>query len=237
MSVLRFDAGGGRPPASHEVLIVEPDGEAKYLTGLPWPTQPPFDEIGAYRGRLDAALTGRLEAAARAVIEGPPGPPGPVDAGYESVRADGREAEWSPEARPPAASRLVDEARTAIALVRASPWAVVHGEISTGEPLVRLVNPGREPLAVEGGELRAGWGRRTRPASPLRLAERPPGALELPAALDPGESVLAQLGPAGEPEIDEYDTVYALVHLRWRPPVASEGEWLDGWLVAGPAAA
>ena len=51
---LRFFAGGGQPPQSHEVLLVEADGSGWYLTGLPWPEQPPFDEIGRYRVELGA---------------------------------------------------------------------------------------------------------------------------------------------------------------------------------------
>jgi hypothetical protein len=100
---------------------------------------------------------------------------------------------------------------------------------------VRLVNRGEHPLAVEEGELRAGWGRRTRTPSPLRIAERPPLAAALPGTLEPGRAVEAELGPPGTPEDADYDALYALVHLRWRPPIDREGPWLDGWLVAGGA--
>ena len=68
---LRFFAGGGQPPQSHEVLLVEPDGEGWYLTGMPWPEQPPFDEIGRYRVELGAEGYERLAALARAVIAEP----------------------------------------------------------------------------------------------------------------------------------------------------------------------
>jgi len=233
---LRFRAGGGRPPASHEVLLVDPGGEAWYLTGLPWPGQPPFDEIGAYHADLGAAAAGRLVDLARGVVEAPPGPDGPADAGSESVRLDGAEADWSPRARPEPAEGLVAAAREAIATVREHPWSVVHGVLigPPDAPRVRLVNRGDHPLAVEGGELRAGWGRSARPPSPLRLAERPPTRLDLPARLAPGAPLEAELGPPGTADDERYDTVYGLVHLRWQVPVAGEGDWLDGWLVTGP---
>jgi hypothetical protein len=228
---LEFRAAGGRPPSHHEVLRVEPGGEASYLTGLPWPAQPPFDEIGAYRTDLGRETAERLAADARAAI-GAQASPGPADAGLELVRHDGREAHWSPEHRPPPAARFVDAARTAIATAREHPWSVVRATLLDATR-VRLVNRGTDPLAVEGAELRAGWGRRTRVPSPLRLAESPPIAWPLPARLEPGAPVEAELGPPGAPQDEDYDTVYALVHLRWRPPVAADGEWLDGWLVAG----
>ena len=229
---LEFRAAGGRPPASHEVLLVERSGAAWYLTGLPWPVQPPFDEIGAYRIDLGAEAAERLAGEAGAVIAAPPAAPGPADAGLELVRLDGREAHWSPERRPPQAERLVASARAAIAAAREHPFAVVQGTlVDAGR--VRLVNRGQHPLAVGEGELRAGWGRRTRAPSPLRLAERPPLETPLPPELEPGSPVEVTLGPPGSPEDEAYDTLYALVHLRWRPPVAEEGPWLDGWLLAG----
>jgi hypothetical protein len=246
---LEFRAAGGRPPSHHEVLLVEPDGAAWYLTGLPWPAQPPFDEIGAYRAELGRDGAERLTAAAAAAL-GASGSPGPADAGLELIRLDGREAHWSPERRPAAAARFVEAARAAIAALRERPWSVVHGRLEDagaaaherGTRLdagaaarVCLVNRGEQPLAVEGGELRAGWGWASRPPSPLRLAERPPVALPLPPTLEPGAAIAAELGSPGTPQDDEYDAVYALVHLRWRPPVARAGEWLDGWLVAGEA--
>ena len=231
---LEFRAAGGRPPASHEVLLVEPTGDAWYLTGMSWPAQPPFDEIGAYRVDLGRAEAERLAADARAALDAPRGRPGPADAGLELVRLDGRESDWSPEHRPPPAVRLVESARTAIAAAREHPWSVVQATL-VDPTRVRLVNRGEHPLEVEGGELRAGWGRGTRTPSPLRIAERPPRESPLPGTLEPGRPVEAELGPAGTAEDDEYDAVYALVHLRWRPPVAAEGPWLDGWLVAGGA--
>ena len=85
---LRFFAGGGQPPQSHEVLLVEPDGTGWYLTGLPWPEQPPFDEIGRYRVELGAEGYERLAALARAVIAEPEPPAGYADSGDESVQLD-----------------------------------------------------------------------------------------------------------------------------------------------------
>jgi hypothetical protein len=226
---LEFRAGGGRPPSHHEVLRVEPGGDAWYLTGLPWPEQPPFDEIGAYSVELGHELVERLAAAAAPVLDAPPGPPGPADSGLEVVRLDGRQADWSPAVRPPGAEAFVGAARAAIAAAREHPWSAVRGTL-VDRSRVRLVGRGEHPLPVQAGELRAGWGRRTRPPSPLRLAERPPVEWPLPATLDPGVPVEAELGRPGEPQDDEFDAVYALVHLRWRAPA---GNWLDGWLVAG----
>ena len=152
------------------------------------------------------------------------------------MRLDGREAHWSPERRSGQAERLVDAARAAIGAARAQPWAVVRGTLIAPAQAVRLVNRGPHALAVRDGELRGGWGRSTRAPSPLRLAQQPARPFALPATLAPGGPIEAAL-PAPEPSDDEnFDTPYALVHLRWRPPVAAEGEWLDGWLLAGGGA-
>ena len=229
---LEFRAAGGRPPAQHEVLLVEPGGDAWYLTGLPWPAQPPFDEIGAYGAALGAAAAEGLARAAADAIGAPPYAPGPTDAGLELVRLDGREAHWSPERRSAQAERLVEAARAVIGAARARPWAVVQGTLTSAQA-VRLVNRGPHALAVRGGELRSGWGRRTRAPSPLRLAEQPARPFALPDTLAPGVPVEAALAAPEPSEDEDFDTLYALVHLRWRPPVAAEGDWLDGWLVAG----
>ncbi len=229
---LEFRAAGGRPPASHEVLLVEPTGEAWYLTGLPWPAQPPFDEIGAYRMDLGPETAQRLAGETAPVLSASPARPGPADAGLELVRLDGREAHWSPAHRPPPAERLVADARAVIVAAREHPWSVAHGTL-VDRSRVRLINRGDHALEVQGGELRAGWGRRTQTPSPLRLAERPPHKWPLPRTLAPGSPVEAELPAPGDPEDDDYDALYALVHLRWRPPVTSEGTWLDGWLTVG----
>jgi hypothetical protein len=223
---LEFVVAGGRRPAAHEVLRVEPAGTAWYLTGLP--AQRPFDEIGAYRADLGAGLEALL-GLARTVLAAPEPPDGPADAGLELVRADGGEASWSPQHRPDGGDALVEAVRAAIAVAREHPWAVAGGSLH-GRTL-HLVNRGVHALAVREGELRAGWGRPDRVPSPLRLAPRPPRALELPARLEPGAALEAELPDPGEPEDDAYTAVYGLVHLRWQPPGGDE--WLDGWLVAG----
>lgn len=234
---LRFGSGGGRPPASHEVLLVDEDGGAWYLTGMPWPGQPPFHEIGAYRGDLGHAGAERLRALARACLAAPPQAPGFADAGTERLRLGDEEARWSRRDRAEPMQRFVEAARAAITTLRGTPVGAVRGEL-VGDR-VRLTNPGSQPLEMSGGELRAGWGRSQPPPSPLRIAERPPTPATLPARLEPGESVelpLPDPGTSEDPDI--FDTPYALVHLRWRPPIDAEGDELDGWLVAGrPAGA
>jgi hypothetical protein len=224
---LELILAGGRRPAAHEVLRVEPAGTAWYLTGLP--AQRPFDEIGAYRVDLGAQADA-LATLARTVLHAPEPPDGPADAGLELVRVDGGEASWSPQHRPDGGEELVAAARAAIAAAREHPWAVAGGS-ARGRAL-RLVNRGAHPLAIRDGELRAGWGRPERAPNPLRLAPRPPRALELPARLEPGAALETELPDPGEPDDDVYTVVYGLVHLRWQPPVAGVDEWLDGWLVA-----
>ena len=225
---LELRVAGGRRPAADEVLRVDPAGTAWYLTGLP--AQRPFDEIGAYRFDLGADRDALL-ALARTVLHAPEPPDGPADAGLELVRVDGGEASWSPEQRPDGGAALVEAARAAIAGARSHPWAVAGGSLR-GRTL-RLSNRGAHPLAIRDGELRAGWGRPGRAPSPLRLAPRPPRALELPARLDPGAALETELPDPGEPEDEVYTAVYGLVHLRWQPPVPGADEWLEGWLVAG----
>ncbi|MEO8687337.1 MAG: hypothetical protein ABI611_03830 [Solirubrobacteraceae bacterium] len=228
---LRFFAGGGQPPQSHEVLLVEVGGEGWYLTGMPWPEQPPFDEIGAYRVELGAAGYQRLAALARAVIADPEPPAGSADAGGESVRLDDEQASWGARERSAGAQALVGAAREAIAAARERPHAVVRAELAGSH--VALSNRGDHPLPVAGGELRAGWGPSDHAPSPLRLAAAEPVAVTLPAELAPGEALTFPL-PAAVPDGDEEFTVpYALVSLRWRPEVPGEREELDGWMIAG----
>lgn len=227
---VRFFAGGGLPPPSHEELLVGPDGTARYVTAMPWPAQPPFDEIGAYRATADTRAVTRLRQAAAAVLAVAPTPTGSADVGLEGVQVDGAEGYWSQDVRPAAAPGLVDAAREIIAAVRDRPWAAVRGGVR-GDG-VELVGRGERALTVRDGEVRAGWGIPGDPPSPLDLAARPPSPVTLPAQLRPGDVVALALpdpGPAPCPDA----RVHALVHLRLRSPL--DDGWLDGWLIAGPA--
>jgi hypothetical protein len=227
---LRFFAGGGQPPQSHEVLLVEPDGDGWYLTGLPWPEQPPFDEIGRYRVVLGPEGYERLAALARAVIAEPEPAAGYTDSGDESVRLDDARASWSPPERSAAAQALVDAAREAITAARARPDAVARAELGDGE--VTLTNRGEHPLPVADGKLRAGWGPADQAPAPLQLAYAEPSAIALPAELAPGERLVFPL-PAAAPD-EEFTTPYALVRLRWRQGIPGEREEREGWMIAGP---
>jgi hypothetical protein len=229
---LRFFAGGGQPPQSHEVLRVAPGGAGWYLTGMPWPEQPPFDEIGVYRVELGAAGYERLATLARDVIAAPEAARGSADAGGESVRLDDAGARWGARGRSAAAQALADAAREAISAARARPHAVARAVLGEGE--VALSNRGDHPLPVAEGELRAGWGRAERAPSPLRLAPAEPVAITLPAELSPGARLTFPLPGAAPDEDEEFTTPYALVSLRWRPGVPGERDELDGWVIAGP---
>jgi hypothetical protein len=229
---LRFFAGGGQPPQSHEVLLAEPGGQGWYLTGMPWPEQPPFDEIGRYRVKLGAAGYERLAALARAVIAEPEPEAAYADAGGESVRLDEGQTSWAPRERSPAAQALVGAAREAIGAARDRPSAVVRAELGNGE--VALSNRGDHPLPVANGELRAGWGPADHPPSPLRLASAAPVAVTLPAELAPGDRLVLPLPAAAPDEDEDFRTPYALVGLQWRPGVPGEGEEREGWMIAGP---
>lgn len=235
-ALIRFRAGGGRPPRSHEVLLVGPDG-AWYLTGMPWPSQRPFDEIGAYRADLDAARAGRLEELARAAVEEPAAPDGDPDLGTEAVRFGGSESRWSPERRSRAAETFVAAAREVIAELRTQPWGAARGRLHEGR--LELVNPGEHPLVLGEGEAHVGFGRPDRPPSPLRLVVEPATALDLPSHLGPDAPEIRALPDPGSPRPDYpgHDAVYALVHLPFRSPLEGEGDegWVDGWLLCGPS--
>jgi hypothetical protein len=235
-ALIRFRAGGGRPPRSHEVLLVGPEG-AWYLTGMPWPSQRPFDEIGAYRADLDAASVGRLEELARAAAGEPAGPGGEPDLGTEAVRFGGSESRWSPEGRSRAAEAFVAAAREVIAELRTRPWGAARGRLHEGR--LELVNPGEHPLALGEGEAHVGFGRPDRPPSPLRLVVEPATALDLPSHLGPDAPAIRALPDPGSPRPDYpgHDAVYALVHVPFRSPLEGEGNegWVDGWLVCGPS--
>ena len=235
-ALIRFRAGGGRPPSSHEVLLVGPES-AWYLTGMPWPSQPPFDEIGAYHADLGAASAAGLEELARAAAEEPAAPGGDPDLGSEAVRFGGSESRWSPEARSHAAEAFVATAREVIAELRSQPWSVARGSLHDGR--LELVNPGEHSLELGEGEAHVGFGRPDRPPSPLRLVVEPATALDLPSHLGPDAPAIRPLPDPGSPRPDypDHDAVYALVHLPFRSPLEGEGSdgWIDGWLLCGPA--
>jgi hypothetical protein len=176
---LRFHAGGGRPPRSHEELLVEPDGRATYRTGMPWPAQPPFEEAGVYADVIGPPAAARLHQLARAALADPPPAPEDPDTGAESVRIDGPRVRWDPDHRPPVATA----AREVIAHVRTHPLAALRAARAAGDRL-ELTNPGREPVTLGGGEAWGGDG------SPLALVTGEAAALELPGALAPGEAVV-----------------------------------------------
>jgi hypothetical protein len=225
---LRYRYGGGRPPASLEVLLIGEDGTASYVAGNPWPKQPPFDEIGAYRGSVDNA---RLEKLARAVIgAGGSGSPWPADSGVEAVELDGASAGWDPEEPPGPAAAFVREARAAIVDVRESPVAAARAELI--DAAVRLTNRGSEALQLETGAIHLERREEVHAPSPLRLGRRPALELELPGSLPPGETLVRPVElPAGEGNL-----ITGLVHVRWTPPFdVGEGDGpLDGWILLQP---
>jgi hypothetical protein len=229
---LRFFAGGGQPPQSHEVLRLEPDGSGVYLTGMPWPEQLPFDEIGRYSASGDydrlAALTRAAVAEASASVAGRRY----ADAGGESVAVDDQEASWSPRQRGPEAAAAVAALREVIASARSRPIAVAEASLSAARLTLR--NRGEQPLVVSGGELYAGWGPADRPPSPLRLAIAPAVAVALPPRLEPGDTVELDVPDREPPEDEEFATPYALLGLRWGAETPGEPAELAGWLIAGP---
>jgi hypothetical protein len=215
------------PPQSHEVLLVRSDGSATYLTGMPWPDQEPFDEIGIYAA--DDVPYRRLTDAARAAIAAGSGAQRYADSGGESIAIDGEEASWSPRARSGEAEALLSEMRAVIAIARAQPLAVAHAAL--GDDQVTLSNRGTRALSVTGGDVRAGWGPADRVASPLNLALARPLAVELPRELASGASVTLPLPSPGTVDDPAFATLNALVHVRWRPEVDGEPDELDGWMV------
>jgi hypothetical protein len=231
---LRYRYGGGRPPASFEVLEVDESGAASYIAGNPWPKQPPFDEIGAYRGDTDA---GPLLELAEAALAGGATAPWSADSGVESVELDGASAGWDPEDPSASAAAFVRAAREAIARLRESPVAAAHAELVAGGSGIVVDNRGTEPLEVADGH--AYVERREEVAqggpSPLRLARRPPLELALPGSLAPGSSIELPLEVAeGEGRL-----LTALVGMSWKPPIdpGEGGGRLEGWILAQPVSA
>jgi hypothetical protein len=202
---LRFHAGGGRPPRSHEELLVELDGRATYRTAMPWPAQPPFEEAGVYADRIGPPAAARLHQLARAALADPPPAPEDPDTGAEAVRIDGPRVRWDPDHRPPVAAA----AREVIGHLRSHPVGALRAH---AEPAgLELANPGREPVSLGGGEAWSGEG------SPLALVTGAAAPLALPGTLGPGEAVVVAAPPG--PRV--------LVHVTLG--VAGE-EPLDAWL-------
>jgi hypothetical protein len=226
---LRFFAGGGVPPQSHEVLRLEADGSGVYLTGMPWPEQEPFDEIGLYTA--DVRHYEELASMARGAIAAGSAGPRFADTGGESIALDGADASWSPRSRTPEATALVAAVRTIVGTARRHPIAAARARID--DHRLVLAGLGERALPVANGELRAGWGPADHVASPMRLAFARPVGVELPGELAPGASLTLALPDPGPVEDDEFATLNALVHVRWRPGVEGEPEQLDGWMIAG----
>jgi hypothetical protein len=218
------------------VLLVGRES-AWYLTGMPWPRQKPFDEIGAYRSDISPDRVDQLEELAQAAAVEPAPGNGDPDLGVESVRFGNSESRWSPEQRTPAADTFVSAARELIGELRQRPWGAVKGRLHEG--YLELVNPGEHALTLGEAEAHMGFGRPDRPPSPLRLVSQPAAALELPVLLDPDAPVVHTLREPGRapPDYPGHDAVYALVHLPFRSPLESEGDkgWIDGWLLCGPS--
>ena len=228
---LRFEAGGGVPPQSHEVLRIEPEGDGRYLTGMPWPAQPPFDEIGVYGGAGEDPE--RLRELAQAVLAAPPARAGHADAGGESIELDGATASWGPRER----------ARRAGARRRGA-----RGDHRRARP------------APRGGACRAGGDRRARAAQPWRARARsrrrraPPRLgrrrpRRRPRSGSPGRTrrrsrCRARLAPGATVELALPDgaarrggglrDALRAGQPRWRPEVPGEPDELDGWMISGP---
>jgi hypothetical protein len=200
---------------------------------MPWPEQPPFDEIGSYRVEIGADGYERLARLARTVIAEPEPEGRYADTGGESIRIDRTERSWSPRERSPAAEAFVGTVRQTITAARDSPFAVVRAQFSDGGH-VALSNRGDHPLPVRDGEIRRGWGPADHPPSPLRLAGADPTAVDLPAELEPGARLKIPLGAAPSITDEDFATPYALVSLTWRPNVREERLELEGWMIAGP---
>ena len=166
---LRFEAGGGVPPQSHEVLRIDPGGDGRYLTGMPWPSQRPFDEIGVYVGRRRTS-SGCPSSRRRSSPRRPPRG-GHADAGGESIELDGAVGELG-SARPEAGGQaLVDAARAAITAAREQP-ARRRPRRGRGRRARRSGNRGERPLAVAAGEVHVGWGTARAPAVPAPARRR-----------------------------------------------------------------
>ncbi len=202
---VRYGVGGGAPPASAELLTVEPSG-ATYLTGHPWPMQPPFDEIGTY-----AAPVGDDAGELAALLDGLRGrgaelrsAPGFADAGLESLTVAWQDEEldlvWSPPRRPAPLEPVVVALRELITRLREHPVSVLRAtRAHTG---LQLENRGTEAIALDrAAELWVGDG------DPTELAVGEPTAVDIPeTVLESGAMVTAAPLP---------DAPAALLHVAW----------------------
>jgi hypothetical protein len=130
---LVYSLSGGMPPETLEVFWMHPDGLAEYVTGNPWPAQPPFNTIGHFRTTLTRQEQDGLSQLLREQASAQMGIPSlSADAGAEAFRAfvDGRviEATWNPNSSPPVRLPLQGRVRQLIARTRDHPVSTLSAE-------------------------------------------------------------------------------------------------------------
>jgi hypothetical protein len=246
-SWIEFTAAGGQTPMTAEFLAVESDGAARYLTGNPWPDQPPFDEIGAYAGPLADATVNLLRGqaaeigAARAQLADAPRE---LDSGAMQLTVrDAAEAwtlAWGPYDAPAPLMALERMLRQAIRGLRAdhreATLAAMLDE-RDGKLMLRLRNRGSEAFA---GRVDAVWlsqehddaTAREAAGDPVELHHAEPVAIAATVRLSGGaETSLSLDAPAPVPG----RLLRALIGAHWmaswpeRSPAKAEG-----WLLPEP---
>lgn len=261
---LLYTYTGGLPPASFEELVVREDRAGEYVAGNPWPTQPPFDEIGLYARTLGEEEWRALEAVLEAVRASAPDeqrPLGHADAGIESLDALMDEARysvaWTPHDVPDELRPAIAAVRHVISELREHPLSTLRAELEAdGRLRLLLANRGRERFAfhwldaderhrpevrIELEDLDSG--RAEGSPSPIRLLRREPVTVAPAAqlarengesALQPGESVALELA-------DDLDRGPAGVEVRCLVRVCFFRTGLDGrrlveegWLMPEP---
>lgn len=241
---LVYGSQGGISPATMEQLTIERGGAVRYFAACPWPRSRPYDEVGRYRGQMEAAVRAILHAAR-------PSGRGPArhasgDAGLEYVdvfAADGGwSAEWRAQDVPDGLEDLIARLRAAIDEVRAHPICVARASLHgrDGVVVLRLENRGGEPFPYEafGPDAeasavhvlpRAEGGSKPRSAddAPVRLAAAERIGIVAPGgSIEPGDTVEIPLDlPARGNGLE------CLVRLRFRTAnLAGENYVEDGWI-------
>lgn len=236
---VRYGVGGGAPPASSELLTVDSSGAATYVTGHPWPMQPPFDEIGTYAGPVgtdDAdeltELLHRLRGRGGEISAAP----GYADAGLESLTVDWGDEQldvvWSPPRRPQPLDGVAIALRRLVAGLRDHPVSVLRAVRDDG--CLRLENRGAEAFTLHrlaADALAELWIGSESAGGPPELYVGEPVAVDAPEAagelvIGAGAAVIA-VAPAPLPEGPD-----GLLRVAWTAHGAGSLAGVQpGWLL------
>jgi hypothetical protein len=238
-----------------ELLTVDRDRIARYMTANPWPVQPPFDEIGWYHASLQ---NGDWEELRLLVAELPDQSVGggahSSDIRSESLEVDlgpkPRGWEWLAPAPPEELAPVVETLRRLIRRVRDHPVRALRASIEAPYGRLLLENRGEAPFHFYGfgGEAKGARaeirvrpreraGPEVGPGLPVGLATDDPLLVSNIEGMDPSPDGMLELPPKASVSLSLPRTGGELLCLLrvCFPTTSLSGEPFvqEGWILAG----